>query len=98
MDLVGGVRDGGVAAQVVTGREKNRLAWNWIATLLRHKSREETVVDFHARKLKLITYDSRTDASADQQAYTKACDEVFAMVGSMSAFDSGGASTAQCRT
>jgi ABC-type branched-subunit amino acid transport system substrate-binding protein len=46
-------------------------------------------------KLQLKTYDSRTDAAADQQAYTKACDETFAMVGSMSAFDSGGASTAQ---
>jgi ABC-type branched-subunit amino acid transport system substrate-binding protein len=46
-------------------------------------------------KLALKTYDSRTDAAADQQAYTKACDETFAMVGSMSAFDSGGASTAQ---
>ncbi|MBI2244624.1 MAG: ABC transporter substrate-binding protein [Nocardioides sp.] len=46
-------------------------------------------------KLQLKTYDSRTDAAADQQAYTKACDEVFAMVGSMSAFDSGGAATAQ---
>lgn len=47
------------------------------------------------RKLELKTYDSRTDAAADQQAYTKGCDETFAMVGSMSAFDSGGASTAQ---
>ena len=46
-------------------------------------------------KLALKTYDSRTDAAADQQAYTKACDETFAMVGSMSAFDSGGAATAQ---
>src|SRR6478672_11866524 len=51
--------------------------------------------DICGRKLALKTYDSRTDASADQQAYTKACDETFAMVGSMSAFDSGGASTAQ---
>jgi ABC-type branched-subunit amino acid transport system substrate-binding protein len=47
------------------------------------------------RKLKLNLYDSRTDAAADQQSYAKACDEVFAMVGSMSAFDSGGAATAQ---
>jgi ABC-type branched-subunit amino acid transport system substrate-binding protein len=46
------------------------------------------------RKLELVSYDSRTDASADQQAYTKACDEVFATVGSASAFDSGGAATA----
>ncbi|GAB3760783.1 ABC-type branched-subunit amino acid transport system substrate-binding protein [Nocardioides ginsengisegetis] len=47
------------------------------------------------RKLELNTYDSRTDAGGDQQAYTAACDEVFAMVGSMSAFDHGGAGTAQ---
>ena len=35
------------------------------------------------------------DAAADQQAYASACEETFAMVGSMSAFDSGGAGTAQ---
>ena len=51
--------------------------------------------DICGRKLELKTYDSRTDAAADQQAYTQACDDTFAMVGSMSAFDSGGASTAQ---
>ena len=51
--------------------------------------------DICGRKLKLVTYDSRTDAGADQQNYAKGCDEVFAMVGSMSAFDSGGAATAQ---
>ena len=47
------------------------------------------------RKLALKVYDSRTDAAGDQQAYTAACSEVFAMVGSVSAFDSGGAQTAQ---
>ncbi|MGA8258295.1 MAG: ABC transporter substrate-binding protein [Nocardioides sp.] len=47
------------------------------------------------RKLELKNYDSRTDAAADQQAYASACTEVFAMVGSQSAFDSGGAKTAQ---
>ncbi len=51
--------------------------------------------DICGRKLALKAYDSRTDAAADQQAYTKACDETFAMIGSMSAFDSGGASTAE---
>ena len=51
--------------------------------------------DICGRKLELATYDSRTDAGADQQAYAKGCDEVFAMVGSMRAFDSGGAATAQ---
>ncbi len=47
------------------------------------------------RKLELVTYDSRTDASADQQAYASACEKTFAMVGAMGAFDSGGAATAQ---
>lgn len=47
------------------------------------------------RKLALDTFDSRTDAGADQQAYAKICAQDFAGVGSMSAFDSGGAATAQ---
>ncbi|GAB2780262.1 hypothetical protein GCM10027020_37240 [Nocardioides salsibiostraticola] len=51
--------------------------------------------DICGRKLALKTYDSRTDAAADQQAYTAACKDVFAMVGSVSAFDSGGASVAE---
>ncbi|MDX6278104.1 MAG: hypothetical protein QOJ72_2232 [Nocardioidaceae bacterium] len=47
------------------------------------------------RKLQLTTLDSRTDAGADQQAYSKLCESTFAAVGSMSAFDSGGAATTQ---
>lgn len=47
------------------------------------------------RTLQVVSLDSRTDASGDQVAYTKACDDAFAAVGSMSAFDSGGAATAQ---
>ena len=47
------------------------------------------------RKLQLVKYDSRTDAGADQQGYQKICENAFAGVGSMSAFDSGGAATAQ---
>lgn len=47
------------------------------------------------RKLELDLYDSRTDAGGDQQGYTKGCSNDFAMVGSMSSFDSGGAKTAQ---
>lgn len=50
--------------------------------------------DICGRKLEIVNYDSRADAGADQQAYTKACDEVFATVGSMGAFDSGGAQAA----
>ncbi len=46
-------------------------------------------------KLVVKLLDTRADAGADQQAYAAACDEAFAAVGSMSAFDSGGAATAQ---
>lgn len=49
------VDSGEIVVQAVTGREKNRLLWNWIGILLRLESRRETVQDFHARKLKLIT-------------------------------------------
>ena len=49
------------------------------------------------RKLKLIGLDSGTSESADQQADTTACSSAFAQVGSMGAFDGGGAQTAaQC--
>ncbi len=51
--------------------------------------------DLCGRKFELTTLDTRTDAGADQQAYSKLCETVFAGVGSMSAFDSGGAATAE---
>lgn len=47
------------------------------------------------RSLELKNYDSRTDSSADQRNHLDACQSVFAMVGSMSAFDSGGADATQ---
>ncbi len=50
--------------------------------------------DICGRKLEVVTLDSRTDAGADQQGYAKACESAFAAVGSMSAFDAGGAATA----
>ena len=46
-------------------------------------------------QLEVMALDSRTDAGSDQQAYQQACESAFAAVGSMSAFDSGGAATAQ---
>lgn len=49
--------------------------------------------DICGRKLAVNLLDSRADAGADQQGATKACSEAFALVGSMSAFDSGGAAT-----
>jgi ABC-type branched-subunit amino acid transport system substrate-binding protein len=51
--------------------------------------------DICGRKLEVLPLDTRTDAGADQQAYETACSEAFAAVGSMGAFDSGGAATAQ---
>ncbi|WP_209716947.1 ABC transporter substrate-binding protein [Marmoricola sp. OAE513] len=43
------------------------------------------------RKLAMKSYDSQTNTSADAVATQKTCDETFAAVGSMAAFDSGGA-------
>ncbi|HEX8781470.1 MAG TPA: ABC transporter substrate-binding protein [Nocardioides sp.] len=51
--------------------------------------------DICGRKLEVVNLDSRADAGADQQAYARMCDSVFAAVGSMSAFDQGGAATAE---
>jgi ABC-type branched-subunit amino acid transport system substrate-binding protein len=45
------------------------------------------------RKLSLESLDSQTSSSGDQQAATTACGNAFAMVGSMGAFDDGGAAT-----
>lgn len=47
------------------------------------------------RKLSLLSLDSQTDAGADNVAFQKACVKSFAAIGSMSAFDSGGAATTQ---
>ncbi|NHC24981.1 ABC transporter substrate-binding protein, partial [Nocardioides sp. IC4_145] len=51
--------------------------------------------DICGRKLEVLALDSRTDAAADQVAYSEACEKAFAAVGSMSAFDAGGARTAE---
>jgi ABC-type branched-subunit amino acid transport system substrate-binding protein len=45
------------------------------------------------RKLKITNLDSQTNSLGDQSAATSACSGAFAMVGSMSAFDNGGAKT-----
>ncbi|MDP3969857.1 MAG: ABC transporter substrate-binding protein [Nocardioides sp.] len=51
--------------------------------------------DICGRKLEVANLDSRSDTAADQAAYQKACQSAFAAVGSMSAFDSGGAKVAE---
>lgn len=50
--------------------------------------------DLCGRTVVLDAHDSRTDAAADQRAYLQVCDEDLAAIGSMSAFDNGGAQTA----
>jgi ABC-type branched-subunit amino acid transport system substrate-binding protein len=47
------------------------------------------------RKLAVKTYDSQTNTSGDAVATQKTCDETFAAVGSMSAFDTGGTANAK---
>lgn len=49
------VDSGEIVVQAVTGREKHRLIHNWLAILLRHSSRRQTVRDFHARRIRLET-------------------------------------------
>jgi ABC-type branched-subunit amino acid transport system substrate-binding protein len=51
--------------------------------------------DICGRKLELLLLDSKSDAAGDQAAYTRACSEAFAAVGSESIFDSGGVSTTE---
>ena len=58
--------------------------------LQRHPPRRHLWAEAAAGEL-----DSKEDAGGDQQAYAKACEQAFAAVGSMSAFDMGGAKTAQ---
>lgn len=47
------------------------------------------------RSLTLDALDTRSDAGGDQQVYSEACDQAFAVVGSVSSQDQGGAATAQ---
>jgi ABC-type branched-subunit amino acid transport system substrate-binding protein len=46
------------------------------------------------RRLNLLALDSRADAAGDKAAAAKACQQAFALVGSMSSADLGGAGTA----
>jgi ABC-type branched-subunit amino acid transport system substrate-binding protein len=46
------------------------------------------------RTLDLLALDSRTDSRGDQEGTAQACSQAFAMIGSVSAYDQGGAATA----
>jgi ABC-type branched-subunit amino acid transport system substrate-binding protein len=47
------------------------------------------------RQVKPLLLDSQADSTKDRAAVSQACDQAFAMVGSISAFDDGGASVGQ---
>jgi YegS/Rv2252/BmrU family lipid kinase len=50
------VDSGEIVVQAIPGRAKHRLIGNWLAVLARSRTwKKQTVVDFHARKLRLIT-------------------------------------------
>lgn len=49
------VDSGEVVVQVVTGRVRRRLVWNWLATILRLPARHETTRDFRGRRLRVST-------------------------------------------
>ena len=49
------VDSGRIVVQAVTGRDKRRLLRNWIGILLRLDARNETVRDFHGRKIRIET-------------------------------------------
>jgi len=49
----------------------------------------------YGRAIKLLLLDTKADSVANQAAVRQACDDAFALVGSMSAFDNGGASTGE---
>ncbi|MHB8511651.1 MAG: ABC transporter substrate-binding protein [Actinomycetota bacterium] len=49
----------------------------------------------YGRQLKPLLLDSRADSVDNKAAVSQACDQAFAQVGSMSAFDDGGAQTGQ---
>lgn len=46
---------GELVVQVVTGRARRVLLWNWLATMLRLPSRHNTTVDFRGREMRIVT-------------------------------------------
>jgi YegS/Rv2252/BmrU family lipid kinase len=46
---------GEIIVQAVTGRSLFGLAWSWFSTLFKLRAREQTVVEFHGRKLQIVT-------------------------------------------
>ena len=49
------LQSGEIVVQAVTGRSLFGLAWSWFATLFKLRNREQTVTEYHGRKLKVVT-------------------------------------------
>lgn len=49
------VDSGEIVVQVVTGRARLTLIWNWLATMLRLPARHDTTTDFRGRELRIVT-------------------------------------------
>jgi YegS/Rv2252/BmrU family lipid kinase len=46
---------GEIVIQAVTGKSLGRLAWSWLATLLKLRAWRQTVVEFHGREFRIST-------------------------------------------
>jgi len=64
------VDSGDLVVQVVTGRSKLRLIWNWVASLMRLPARQAPVEHFHGRKL-LVDTKPRLKISIDGEVLAK---------------------------
>ena len=49
------VDDGELVVQVVTGRLRRVLLWNWLATMLRLPARHNSTVDYRGREMRIVT-------------------------------------------
>jgi ABC-type branched-subunit amino acid transport system substrate-binding protein len=98
----GGATDRGVTgnsitlatAADVTGVQPGifRAAWQAMSALAAYVN---STGGIYGRQIKPLLLDSRADSVANRAAVQQACDQAFALVGSMSAFDDGGASVGQ---
>jgi diacylglycerol kinase family enzyme len=50
-----GVESGEIVVQVVTGRYRRQLVWNWFATIFRLEARHETVEEIRGRRIAIET-------------------------------------------
>ena len=49
------LQSGEIVVQAVTGRSLFGLAWSWFATLFKLRARKQTVTEYHARELRIVT-------------------------------------------